>query len=393
MTFRAVHGQWGTVFAHLPDLGCGRAWEDVHRVRPSAPLTCAECKHALRPKVSPAGLRFFAHAPGSPHCSLARESLAHHLLKLELATAAREAGAHAEMEVCGPGGAWRADVLVSDPAGTWRVALEAQLSAITPEEIDGRVDRMEADGVPSVWFTDRLRVPWLYRVPSARLELVDDVLTVVEGIARFGGYSDWKPGPRMPLREFVRCLLSGELVLRGPGAVTYSSELTPLGKGQADMFWARVRCAEAADARERQEQEEERRREEDRRYERATREVDRERRRQRDEAVTALQERQVACSKRAWSFVREETGVDPYVEDQGMHAYAMGVPVYVGMRPYAVVCPVVSRVSAVRDRLASLVVLVASEQERERVAAQAHPGQRIVVLTDLTVEPSVTVES
>ena len=22
MAFRAVHAQWGTVFAHLPDLGC-----------------------------------------------------------------------------------------------------------------------------------------------------------------------------------------------------------------------------------------------------------------------------------------------------------------------------------------------------------------------------------
>ena len=46
------------------------------------------------------------------------------MLKLELANAARDTGAHAEMEVRGPDGAWRADVLASDPGGTWRMALE-----------------------------------------------------------------------------------------------------------------------------------------------------------------------------------------------------------------------------------------------------------------------------
>lgn len=66
MAFRAVHAQWGTVFAHLPDLDCGRAWDEVWKVRPPAPLTCDECGHAMYAKTSRAGLRFFAHAPGSP---------------------------------------------------------------------------------------------------------------------------------------------------------------------------------------------------------------------------------------------------------------------------------------------------------------------------------------
>jgi hypothetical protein len=34
VAFRAVHAQWGTVFAHLPDLGPGQAWEAVWKVRP-----------------------------------------------------------------------------------------------------------------------------------------------------------------------------------------------------------------------------------------------------------------------------------------------------------------------------------------------------------------------
>ena len=39
MAFRAVHAQWGTVFAHLPDLGRGQAWEAVWKVRPSTVRT------------------------------------------------------------------------------------------------------------------------------------------------------------------------------------------------------------------------------------------------------------------------------------------------------------------------------------------------------------------
>ncbi|WP_405681874.1 hypothetical protein [Streptomyces sp. NBC_00057] len=50
MAFRAVHAQWGTVFAHLLDLGCGRAWDEVWKVRPPAPLTCDECGHAMYAK-------------------------------------------------------------------------------------------------------------------------------------------------------------------------------------------------------------------------------------------------------------------------------------------------------------------------------------------------------
>ena len=52
MAFRAVHAQWGTVFAHLPDLGCGRSWGEVWKVKLPAPLTCAECEHTMYAKTS-----------------------------------------------------------------------------------------------------------------------------------------------------------------------------------------------------------------------------------------------------------------------------------------------------------------------------------------------------
>lgn len=40
MAFRGVHAQWGTVSAHLSDLGCGRSWAQVWKTRPPAPLAC-----------------------------------------------------------------------------------------------------------------------------------------------------------------------------------------------------------------------------------------------------------------------------------------------------------------------------------------------------------------
>ncbi|KQV15978.1 hypothetical protein [Kitasatospora sp. Root107] len=60
MAFRAVHQQWGTVFAHLPDLGCSHGWEEVWKARPLAPISCDECRHPMHAKTSRTGMRFFA---------------------------------------------------------------------------------------------------------------------------------------------------------------------------------------------------------------------------------------------------------------------------------------------------------------------------------------------
>ncbi|MFE2149290.1 hypothetical protein ACFXAO_04575 [Streptomyces lavendulae] len=69
---------------------------------------------------------------GNAPCAPAGESMEHHLLKLELATCIGAAGHHAELEVRGPDGDWRADVMASGPDGRTRMAWEAQLSPITP---------------------------------------------------------------------------------------------------------------------------------------------------------------------------------------------------------------------------------------------------------------------
>jgi len=216
MAFRAVHSQLGTVFAHLPDLGCGQSWEAVWKVRPPAPLACDECRHPMHAKVSRNGLRFFAHAPHAPSCALALETLAHHMLKLELANAARDAGAHAEMEARGPDGAWRADVMASDPGGAWRMALEAQLAPITAADITARTERMLADGVKSIWFSDRPRPPWLGTVPSVRLGRPDEGqgLVVADGLVKFEGYH-WVT-VEASLAEFLGWAFAGRIVAHRP---------------------------------------------------------------------------------------------------------------------------------------------------------------------------------
>ncbi|MFC4499607.1 MULTISPECIES: competence protein CoiA family protein [Streptomyces] len=215
MAFRAVHASWGTVFAHLPDLGCGQAWGAVWKVKPPAPITCVECRHPMYAKTSRAGMRFFAHAPHAPDCEIAREgeSEAHHLLKLELAWAARDADAHAELEVRAPDGSWRADVLASAPNGSWRIALEAQLSPITDTDIAARAERMRQHGVAACWFSDRPRPPWLGAVPSVRVARVagGSPLVVVEGLIRFDGRS-WRRGGPSTLPDFLRRVFHGQAV-------------------------------------------------------------------------------------------------------------------------------------------------------------------------------------
>ncbi|WND15965.1 competence protein CoiA family protein [Streptomyces violaceus] len=119
-------------------------------MKPSAPLTCDECGHTMYAKKSLAGLQFFAHAPGAPTRALALEWIAHHLLKLELATAARDAGAHAELQAPKPHGTWRADVLVTEPDGAWKTALEAQLAPITEADITARTERMRVLPRPGI---------------------------------------------------------------------------------------------------------------------------------------------------------------------------------------------------------------------------------------------------
>ncbi|MFJ8510759.1 competence protein CoiA family protein [Streptomyces avermitilis] len=219
MAFLVCHETWGTIDSTVPDLGCGKSWDIVHRARPAAPLTCRECQHTMVPVRSPRGLRFFRHAPRAPRCSMSGgESIDHHLLKLELAQAARAAGFHAEYEVAAPDRSWRADVMATSVDGTQRVALEAQLSLITPEDIQQRTNRYEQGGVGVCWFGLRPR-PWVGSVPSILLNSDRDkgVWSVSAGIARMtkldpnSSFQQWVPVEEVTLVDAVTWILSGRM--------------------------------------------------------------------------------------------------------------------------------------------------------------------------------------
>lgn len=94
-------------------------------------------------------------------------------------------------------------------------------------------------------------------------------------------------------------------------------------------------------------------------------------------------------------LVHRETGVYPRVADGPRDPkWAMGVPVRVAGDAYAVISPVAGRVDRrLRHSFASLLLVVADERERKRVAAVCDAKQRIVVLsvdvpTTATVSPS-----
>ena len=213
MTFVAVHADRGRVDATLDDLGCGWAWAQIHRSRPRVGLACQRCEYPVHAKVSPAGLRFFAHDPQRRQdCPAGRETMEHHLLKLELATAVRLAGWRAELETSLPRAGWRADVLAVSPDGARTMAWEAQLSTITADEIIERTRRLTASGVPVCWVSIKPS-PWTVEAPAVLVRPATErgeAWTVTSGLFRFDG--TWLLAAPVELPAFVDWVLSGRVI-------------------------------------------------------------------------------------------------------------------------------------------------------------------------------------
>ncbi|MDN0199997.1 competence protein CoiA family protein [Streptomyces sp. S.PNR 29] len=218
MGYTAVHPVWGRLDASLDDLGCGRAWTDIHRVN-GLELVCPECRGRVFARVSQRSFRHFYHQVRPKDCELANESPEHHLLKLELAMAARAAGWRAELEVSSEARNWRADVMVFDEQDRPFMALEAQLSPMTPQDARMRTDRYAQDGVAVCWVAVQDR-PWERVVPSLRVRFPQqrgETWTVCHGLARY----TWSP--RMlktkakwvhitcPLGDAIKWILDGRV--------------------------------------------------------------------------------------------------------------------------------------------------------------------------------------
>ncbi|MEU8138639.1 competence protein CoiA family protein [Streptodolium elevatio] len=413
MVFVGMHGQWGRIDTTQPDLGCGQDRESIYKPKSPVPLTCYDCGwrlHLVHRTHGRYDLWFLRHAPHAPDCAAkaAGEGLQHHLLKLDLAHHARAAGWTAEFEVAAPDGSWRADVLATSPDGERRVALEAQMSAITVTDIEARTGRYRAAGIEVCWFTDRKTVPWLDYVPSVQIARVDDgPVQVTAGPARFvpewcedredcglcacagcgpgvdgplpcGGHGTWAMAGPLPLERFVAAICAD---------TTRPYRLRTQGWDEHGRWRWITRAYFAL--------EDEQVRAESRRQEVITRRLEPERRQEAQHAagedndtaaqahhaaILALLQRQRALMKPVFEFVRHETGALPKVADEGSPDFAMGVPVYVRGAPYAVICPVAGRVTRLREQLAKVVFFAATDRERWRIAAQAVPGQRIEVI-------------
>ncbi|MFF3786379.1 competence protein CoiA family protein [Streptomyces sp. NPDC001933] len=229
MAFTALHPTRGRLDGTRDDLGVHWSWTAIHRSRPE--LACVECGHSMRAECPLPDLRFFAHTPGAPACSLSsRESIEHHVLKQALAQAARSAGHHVDLEASSPGeGMWRTDVLVTSQDGNRRTALEVQDPPITTQDILRRSRAYRRDGINVAWFTTCDHGPLCVdNVPTVRIEAPADPsaewllpaahqrLTTTE--CRCGPSWDhplhlrWSAHEPILLSEFLKELLTGRLI-------------------------------------------------------------------------------------------------------------------------------------------------------------------------------------
>ncbi len=390
MSLTARHAVRGLLDATLTDLGCAWSWEAVHRVRPRVDLACPECAHRVHAKVSPRGTRYFAHDPSGPNCAMAGESVEHHLLKLELATAIRAAGHQAQLEVRGPGGHWRADVLSSSPDGAVRMAWEVQLSAITLQEIHERTQRLAADGVGVCWVSTRLR-SWHGAVPSIVVTPppTDDLdWQITAGLAFFEieeCYAHEKPW-QCPLGEhglwsrleitlpaFVRQALEGCVIVHQPTEHIYLSD------GSWSAVWSspdHIAVAARFGEVERESQQRQARENLERRA-RKWPDVNRVLVQEWQEMLPEGTQRALHSAVADW--IRAETGKEPSFKPQWFAwNWACGVPVCVDGRPYGVIHPDPSKVDW--KLLTRMVIFVPTDTDRQALLRSAPEGTRVVTL-------------
>ena len=159
-------------------------WAALYRASPRAVLTCRACGTAVHAKVSPRGLRFFAHDRLTPSCPTTGETPEHLGLKKSIAELVRAAGGTAIIEALPrpeDTGGWRADVLGVGASGH-RIAFEVQLAAMTTTEGTERTEKYAGDGIQTVWVTTR-SAPWLYTLPGVQVGPHHDALIAQEGVA------------------------------------------------------------------------------------------------------------------------------------------------------------------------------------------------------------------
>lgn len=198
------------------------AWAELQRAVQSGStrliLPC--CGGGAYLRVSPRGLRHFAHLPRQTTCEIARyETLEHLAAKAEIALACRAHGYTVAIEHAAAD--WRADVY-ADKDGD-RFAFEVQWSAQTLVETEERHARYRRDGARDVWFFRKLPADYQPNGDLAAFALQD-----AGGVCfhrATGG--DLLNAEIYPLGDFVAALLNRQLVFceRVTAGTTQSLEI------------------------------------------------------------------------------------------------------------------------------------------------------------------------
>ncbi|WP_455681385.1 competence protein CoiA family protein [Streptomyces lavendulae] len=163
----------------------------------------------------------------------------HHMLKLEMAGAIRDAGWYAQLEVAADDRSWRADVMASSPDGTQRMAWEAQLSPITDDDIRSRTERYAAEGISVCWVSPNQTPPdWIGIVPSVSVHPAERVrpMIVREGLVGFDPQRGRWVTREERLDQFVRWVLAGAV------------EPVSLGRRIPQLWWTSRKSIRAWDA-------------------------------------------------------------------------------------------------------------------------------------------------
>jgi hypothetical protein len=119
MPLRVVRDGIDIIAPNLSD----EVWEEFRRTKPELILPC--CGARAVSKLSPLGLRFFAHRARKPddhRCDWKPESEVHVTAKMAILHGCRDAGWNATPEVAAEDGTWRADVLGNPGHGEGRAA-------------------------------------------------------------------------------------------------------------------------------------------------------------------------------------------------------------------------------------------------------------------------------
>lgn len=145
------------------------AWAEIKKTYKADELRMPCCESFAIPKTSKLGNYFFSHSRRGV-CASAPESAEHIFLKTLIAKAAIQAGwlVTTEWPETTPEGAkWVADVFCVK--GTTRVALEAQFSYQTVDDLRSRQEAYRNSGVRAAWFASSQKFKSDYLSPSKEI--------------------------------------------------------------------------------------------------------------------------------------------------------------------------------------------------------------------------------